>query len=89
LRRVLRHPQRELLSYGSSRSNDQGVHDQGETPLLFSEYAELLPMSARGYDVAAGRAKVADVVPDAIVGLADDMRALTTEIFEHCRKATG
>ncbi|MET8406111.1 hypothetical protein ABZV53_44570, partial [Streptomyces sp900116325] len=31
-RRVLRRPQRELLSYGSSRSNDQGVHDQGETP---------------------------------------------------------
>ncbi|MFE4922356.1 ParA family protein [Streptomyces sp. NPDC056661] len=57
--------------------------------LLFSEYAELLPMSAKGYDVAAGRATVADVVPDAIVGLADDMQALTTEIFEHCRKATG
>ncbi|MGD3112948.1 DUF6009 family protein [Streptomyces sp. YGL11-2] len=32
LRRVLRCPQREPLSYGSSRSNDQGVHDQGETP---------------------------------------------------------
>ncbi|MFF8914213.1 HNH endonuclease signature motif containing protein, partial [Streptomyces sp. NPDC015032] len=31
-RRVLRCPQRELPSYGSSRSNDQGVHDQGETP---------------------------------------------------------
>ncbi|MFJ7496881.1 sensor histidine kinase, partial [Streptomyces sp. NPDC097727] len=31
-RRVLRRPQRELLSYGSSRSNDQGVHAQGETP---------------------------------------------------------
>ncbi|GAA3481521.1 ParA family protein [Streptomyces yanii] len=57
--------------------------------LLFSEYAEFLPMSAKGYDVAAGRAKVADVVPDAIVGLANDMRALTTEIFAHCRKATG
>ncbi|WP_425455250.1 transposase [Allorhizocola rhizosphaerae] len=33
LRRVLRRPQRELLSYGSSRSNCQGVHDLGQTPL--------------------------------------------------------
>ncbi|MGW7440218.1 IS3 family transposase [Streptomyces sp. NPDC054849] len=33
LRRVLRRPQRELLSFGSSRSNDQGVHDQGVTPV--------------------------------------------------------
>nr|WP_280118749.1 DUF5753 domain-containing protein [Streptomyces brevispora] len=32
LRRVLRRPQRELLFFGSSRSNDQGVHDQGLTP---------------------------------------------------------
>ncbi|MCZ4098040.1 ParA family protein [Streptomyces sp. H39-C1] len=55
--------------------------------LLFGEYAELLPTSARSYDVAAGRAKVADVVPEAIIGLADDMRALSEEIFESCRKA--
>ncbi|UQA91573.1 hypothetical protein K9S39_06585 [Streptomyces halobius] len=26
------YPQRELLSYGPSRSNDQGVHDQGVGP---------------------------------------------------------
>ncbi|MEV6678193.1 transposase [Streptomyces erythrochromogenes] len=33
LRRVLRRPQRELVSYGSSRSNDQGVHDhRGNAP---------------------------------------------------------
>ncbi|MFD0269637.1 ParA family protein [Streptomyces sp. NPDC127106] len=57
--------------------------------LLFSEYAELLPTSAKSYDVAAGRATVADVVPDAIVGLTADMRALTTEIFDYSRKASG
>jgi cellulose biosynthesis protein BcsQ len=57
--------------------------------LLFSEYAELLPDSAKSYDVAAGRAAVADVVPEAIVGLADDMRALNLEILDHCRKATA
>ncbi|MEV5646596.1 winged helix-turn-helix domain-containing protein, partial [Streptomyces flaveolus] len=36
-RRVLRRPQRELLFFGSSRSNDQGVHDQGLTPTKLSE----------------------------------------------------
>lgn len=55
--------------------------------LLFGEYAELLPTSARSYDVAAGRAQESDVVPEAIVGLAGDMRALNLEILEHCRKA--
>ncbi|MFE9007413.1 ParA family protein [Streptomyces sp. NPDC007875] len=55
--------------------------------LLFSEYAEMLPTSARSYDVAAGRAKVADVVPDAIVGLADDMRELNNEILLYCGRA--
>ncbi|MEU5108222.1 ParA family protein [Streptomyces sp. NPDC021354] len=52
--------------------------------LLFAEYAELLPTSARSYDVAAGRAKVADVVPEAIIGLSGDMRDLNNEILLHC-----
>jgi chromosome partitioning protein len=57
--------------------------------MLFGEYAELLPTSAKGYDVAAGRAEVADVVPEAILGLAKDMHALNLEILEHCRKAVA
>ncbi|MGW2082777.1 ParA family protein [Streptomyces sp. NPDC001939] len=55
--------------------------------LLFPEYAEMLPASAKSYDVAAGRAQVADVVPEAIVGLAWDMQKLNSEILEHCGKA--
>ena len=55
--------------------------------LLFGEYAELLPKSAKSYDVAAGRAKVEDVVPEAILGLAADMRALNLEILDYSRKA--
>ncbi|MDQ8707525.1 ParA family protein [Streptomyces sp. LHD-70] len=55
--------------------------------LTFSEYAELLPTSARSYDVAAGRAKEADVVPDSIRPLANEMNSLSDEISEFCRKA--
>ncbi|MCX5355575.1 ParA family protein [Streptomyces mirabilis] len=55
--------------------------------LLFSEYEALLPTSAKSYDVAAGRAKVADVVPDSIVSLSADMRALNSEILEYCERA--
>lgn len=55
--------------------------------LLFSEYAAMLPASARSYDVAAGRAKVADVVPEAIVGLSEDMNTLNNEIIDFCRRA--
>ena len=54
--------------------------------LLFSEYADLLPTSATPYDVKAGRATEADVVPDTIVPLAKEMRELTDEIFEHHRR---
>ncbi|MGW3563587.1 ParA family protein [Streptomyces sp. NPDC000941] len=54
--------------------------------LLFSEYAELLPNSATPYDVKAGRATEADVVPDTIIPLAKEMRELNQEIFEHCRR---
>ncbi|MEV4559069.1 ParA family protein [Kitasatospora sp. NPDC049285] len=57
--------------------------------LLFDEYAELLPSSPKSYDVAAGRAKEEDVVPEAIEKLAKDMKNLTTEIFEAARKADG
>ena len=57
--------------------------------LTFAEYAQLLPTSAKSYDVAAGRAQVADVVPEAIVGLAEDVSALNLEIDEHCRKAAA
>ncbi|MFD7667757.1 ParA family protein [Streptomyces sp. NPDC059788] len=55
--------------------------------LLFGEYAELLPTSATRYDVKAGRATDADVVPDTIIPLAKEMRELNQEILEHCRKA--
>ncbi|MFE5549260.1 ParA family protein [Streptomyces sp. NPDC056534] len=55
--------------------------------LLFNEYAELLPKSAKSYDVAAGRARVEDVVPEAIVGLAADMRQLNLEILDYSKKA--
>ncbi|MFE4540682.1 ParA family protein [Streptomyces scopuliridis] len=54
--------------------------------LLFGEYAELLPTSATNYDVKAGRATAADVVPDTIIPLAKEMRELNQEIFEHCRR---
>ncbi|MEU3350004.1 ParA family protein, partial [Streptomyces sp. NPDC006700] len=54
--------------------------------LLFGEYAELLPTSASPYDVKAGRAEEADVVPETILPLAKEMRELTTEIFEHHRR---
>ncbi|MER7513734.1 integrase, partial [Streptomyces lavendulae] len=37
-RTVLRRPQRELLFFGSSRSNDQGVHDQGLGPVHRDPY---------------------------------------------------
>ncbi|AJF70374.1 ParA family protein [Streptomyces vietnamensis] len=55
--------------------------------LLFPEYAALLPTSAKSYDVAAGRARVEDVVPEAITGLAADMRRLNLEILDYSRKA--
>ncbi|MFE0457752.1 ParA family protein [Kitasatospora sp. NPDC058965] len=55
--------------------------------LLFGELAELLPTSPKSYDVAAGRAKDSDVIPEASVKLAGDMMALTTEIFEAITKA--
>ncbi|MGW7671563.1 ParA family protein [Streptomyces sp. NPDC054775] len=54
--------------------------------LLFPEYEELLPMSAKSYDVAAGRAQVADVVPDSIISLSADMRRLNNEILDYCGK---
>ncbi|MEU1628238.1 AAA family ATPase [Streptomyces sp. NPDC020096] len=54
--------------------------------LLFGEYAELLPKSATTYDVKAGRATEADVVPETITPLAKEMRELTHEIFDHCRR---
>ncbi|MFF7764203.1 ParA family protein [Streptomyces griseorubiginosus] len=55
--------------------------------LTFREYADLLPTSAKSYDVAAGRAQRADVVPESIKPLADEMDALNEEIDAHCRKA--
>ncbi|WP_351233292.1 AAA family ATPase [Streptomyces sp. NPDC002133] len=55
--------------------------------LTFGEYAALLPSSARSYDVAAGRASRADVVPESIVPLANEMESLNSEIDAHCRKA--
>jgi chromosome partitioning protein len=58
-----------------------------EKGLTFSEYAALLPTSAKSYDVAAGRAKRADVVPVSIKPLAEEMDALNLEIDAHCRKA--
>ncbi|MEV7123741.1 ParA family protein [Kitasatospora griseola] len=57
--------------------------------LLFGELAALLPASPKSYDVAAGRAKESDVIPEASVKLAEDMQALTTEIFEAITKAQG
>ncbi|MFB7896128.1 ParA family protein [Streptomyces xiamenensis] len=51
--------------------------------LLFWEYADLLPHSARSYDVAAGRAKEEDVVPEAALPLAKDMQALNEEIASY------
>ncbi|MFD8938573.1 ParA family protein [Streptomyces sp. NPDC059578] len=57
-----------------------------ELGLLFGEYAEMLPNSATKYDVKAGRATEAEVVPDSIVPLAKEMRTLNQEIFDHCRK---
>ncbi|WP_210594166.1 ParA family protein [Streptomyces sp. GESEQ-35] len=55
--------------------------------LTFGEYADLLPISAKSYDVAAGRATRADVVPDSIRPLALEMDLLNTEIDALCRKA--
>ncbi|MFE5096678.1 ParA family protein [Streptomyces sp. NPDC056638] len=55
--------------------------------LLFSEYADLLPTSATSYDVKAGRATEADVVPETIIPLSKEMRELTNEIFEYCGRA--
>ncbi|MEU9412223.1 ParA family protein [Streptomyces sp. NPDC048281] len=55
--------------------------------LTFGEYAALLPNSAKSYDVAAGRAQRADVVPESIVPLAKEMDELNLEIDAHCRKA--
>ncbi|WP_158694556.1 ParA family protein [Streptomyces canus] len=55
--------------------------------LTFSEYAALLPTSAKSYDVAAGRAARADVVPQSIQPLAAEMDRLNSEIDELCRKA--
>ncbi|RII07949.1 Chromosome partitioning protein ParA [Streptomyces sp. YIM 130001] len=55
--------------------------------LLFPEYEELLASSAKSYDVAAGRATVADVVPESIVSLAADMRRLNLEILNSCERA--
>ncbi|MFD7001050.1 zinc ribbon domain-containing protein [Streptomyces mirabilis] len=55
LRRVPRRPQRELLSYGSSRSNDQGVHAQdisgGNAPrrLPRGQWQVLLPEHHQGF----------------------------------------
>ncbi|MGW0647302.1 ParA family protein [Streptomyces umbrinus] len=57
--------------------------------LLFSEYAAMLPASAKSYDVAAGRASRADVVPESIVPLAREMDSLIEEIGDHCRKAAA
>jgi len=55
--------------------------------LLFWEYADLLPTSASPYDVKAGRATEADVVPESIVPLAKEMHDLNLEIFQHCGRA--
>lgn len=55
--------------------------------LLFGEYAGLLPMSMTSYDVRAGRAIPADVVPETAVPLAKEMRELAREIFDHCGRA--
>jgi cellulose biosynthesis protein BcsQ len=55
--------------------------------LTFSEYAALLPTSAKSYDVAAGRAARADVVPESIRPLAEEMDLLNMEIDAFCRKA--
>ncbi|MCX5388387.1 ParA family protein [Streptomyces sp. NBC_00083] len=54
--------------------------------LLFGEYADLLPTTATTYDVKAGRATSADVVPDTIIPLAKEMRELNQEIFDHTRR---
>ncbi|MFF8919357.1 hypothetical protein ACF08M_40265, partial [Streptomyces sp. NPDC015032] len=59
-RRVLRCPQRELPSYGSSRSNDQGVHDQGETPEISTIRSNPQPAAAAEkhpspYEILAAR----------------------------------
>ncbi|MGA4844561.1 ParA family protein [Streptomyces sp. G45] len=56
--------------------------------LTFGEYAALLPTSAKSYDVAAGRATRADVVPESIAPLAAEMDRLNAEIDAHCRKAS-
>ncbi|MEW2471071.1 AAA family ATPase [Streptomyces sp. NPDC046994] len=55
--------------------------------LTFGEYAAMLPTSAKSYDVAAGRAARADVVPDSIRPLAHEMDLLNVEIDALCRKA--
>lgn len=55
--------------------------------LTFTEYAALLPTSAKSYDVAAGRAARADVVPESIKPLAHEMNLLNEEIDAFCRKA--
>jgi len=60
-----------------------------ESGLLFWEYEQRLPQSARSYDVAAGRAEWTDVVPETIVPLAADMRALNAEVLEYCAKGAA
>ncbi|MEU3343136.1 ParA family protein [Streptomyces sp. NPDC006668] len=57
--------------------------------LTFGEYAALLPSSAKSYDVAAGRASRADVIPQSIQPLAEEMDRLTSEIDALCRKAAS
>ncbi|MBL1086755.1 ParA family protein [Streptomyces actinomycinicus] len=54
--------------------------------LTFREYADLLPTSAKSYDVAAGRAARADVVPESIKPLAKEMDELNVEIDSYCRR---
>ncbi|MFC9916016.1 ParA family protein [Streptomyces sp. NPDC127197] len=54
--------------------------------LTFGEYAALLPTSAKSYDVAAGRAQRADVVPESIKPLAEEMDRLNLEVDAYCRK---
>ncbi|WP_425834122.1 ParA family protein [Streptomyces fractus] len=56
--------------------------------LMFWEYAEMLPCSPKGYDVAAGRAKREDVVPESIVPLAKEMTSLAQEMDEYCMEVT-
>ncbi|MGW3635912.1 hypothetical protein ACWD7F_38395, partial [Streptomyces sp. NPDC005122] len=55
-RRVLRRPQRELLSYGSSRSNDQGVLEQGQRP--WKPPADLPAERRSGFYIELARAQL-------------------------------